>query len=86
MNRREIEQLIIDAICEVAPDVSPEDVEAEEDIRESCDLDSMDFLNCLEALKQSTGVSIPETDYQQIATFNALADYLLNACEKQAVG
>lgn len=76
MNTQEIERLVINAIQEVAPEIERCDLNDDEDLRELCDLDSMDFLNCLIALKKSTGISIPEKDYQQIATFSNLIAYL----------
>jgi len=76
MNTENIEQLIIEAIQEVAPEIEQDDIDMDEDLREECDLDSMDFLNYLMALKQSTGISIVETDYSQVSTFNEMLSYL----------
>jgi len=36
----------------------------------------MDFLNFLSALKESSGVSIPETDYSKVDTLNKMVEYL----------
>ena len=71
-----IEKAIIEAIQEIAPEVEKDDIDLDEDIREECDLDSMDFLNYLIALKKSTGVSIAENDYSQVNTFNKMISYL----------
>ena len=76
MNTENIKQLIIEAIQEVAPEIEQDDIDMDEDLREECDLDSMDFLNFLMALKQSTGINIVETDYSQVSTFNEMLSYL----------
>ena len=70
MNTAEIERLIIQAIQEVAPEIEQDEIDLDEDIREECDLDSMDFINYLAALEKSTGIKIGEGDYQQFTTFN----------------
>ena len=74
--QQKIQQIILEAIQEVAPEIEQEDIDMDEDIREECDLDSMDFLNYLIALKKSTGVSIAEGDYSQVNTFNKMLNYL----------
>lgn len=74
--QQNIQKLILEAIQEVAPEIEQDDIDMDEDIREECDLDSMDFLNYLIALKKSTGVSIAEGDYTQVNTFNKMLTYL----------
>jgi acyl carrier protein len=74
--QQKIQQIILEAIQEVAPEIEQEDIDMDEDIREECDLDSMDFLNYLIALKKSTGFSIAEGDYTQVNTFNKMLSYL----------
>jgi acyl carrier protein len=74
--QQNIKKVILEAIQIVAPEIEQDDIEMDEDIREECDLDSMDFLNYLIALKKSTGVSIAEGDYTQVNTFNKMLNYL----------
>jgi acyl carrier protein len=74
--QQSIQQQIIKAIQQVAPEIEQDDIDMDEDIREECDLDSMDFINYLIALKKSTGVSITEGDYPQVNTFNKMLTYL----------
>ena len=70
MNATAIEHLIIEAIQEVAPEVERNMIDFDQDIREECDLDSMDFINYLAALQRSTGITISEGDYSNFYTFN----------------
>lgn len=74
--QQNIRQRILDAIQYVAPEIEENDIDMDEDIREECDLDSIDFLNYLIALQKSTGVSIAEGDYTQVDTFNKMLRYL----------
>ena len=48
----------------------------DEDLQEALDLDSMDFLNFLIAIAQSTGFEIPESDYHLVRSFADCKDYL----------
>lgn len=76
MNITEIERLIIEAIQDVAPEIEQHDIDVTVDIREECDLDSMDFINYLAALQKSSGVKISEADYPKFTTFNGASTFL----------
>lgn len=76
MKIEEIQKLVITAIQEVAPEIEQTEIDPDGDIREECDLDSMDFFNYLIALKHATGVSIVETDFPKVNTLNAMCRYL----------
>jgi acyl carrier protein len=67
---------ILAAIQQVAPEIEEQDIAPDADLRENCDIDSMDFLNVVIALKKLTGVTVPEKDYAQISTFNKMLNYL----------
>jgi len=84
MNTTEIERLVIEAIQEIAPEIEQNAIDFDEDIREECDLDSMDFINYLEVLQKSTGVKISESDYPNFTSVNsALAFININIQRKQ---
>jgi acyl carrier protein len=76
MNTENLERLLIEAIQEVAPEIKKNDIDSDEDIREECDLDSMDFINYLAALQKSTGIKINERDYSQFITINKAITFL----------
>ena len=76
MNQSELEIAIKKAIVDIAPDVIPEDLGPEDDIRDELDLDSMDFLNIIIAVSKETGVNIPESDYSKVLTLKDLCDYI----------
>ncbi len=76
MKIEEIEKIVVTAIQDVAPEIEPEEIDPDGDIREECNLDSMDFFNYLLALKHSTGVSIAESDYPKVSTLKTMCQYL----------
>ncbi|MGR5207613.1 acyl carrier protein [Vibrio sp. PNB22_4_1] len=76
MNNDTITASIAQALSRIAPEIEIDDIDINEDLREECDLDSMDFLNLLTSIKQSTGVSIPESDYAKVRSYSQLQQYL----------
>jgi len=78
MNITAIRKMIVAAILEVAPEINESEIDADAELREQCDIDSMDFLNVITVLKKSSGVSIPERDYGNLETLNQAIDYLKN--------
>ncbi|MGY0614420.1 acyl carrier protein [Vibrio sp. FJH11] len=81
MNNINIPATIAEAIKHIAPEIEMDEIDLDEDLREECDLDSMDFLNLLSSLKKTTGVSIPEGDYTKVRSYNQLKNYLQERCQ-----
>ena len=75
----ELRQQILECIAEIAPEASLDTLDGGADLREELDLDSMDFLNVLIAIKQATGVEVPERDYPQVRTLDAMVEYVATA-------
>lgn len=61
---------------EVAPEVDLDSLEAGDTLRDSLDLDSIDFLHFVVGLHEATGVEIPERDYTRLSTLAGCLDYL----------
>lgn len=76
MNFEELNRIVIAAIQHVAPEIEGDTINPDNDLREECDIDSMDFLNFLAALKNTTGINIPEADYPRVNTLNKMLEYL----------
>ena len=70
--------VVADAISTIAPDVADElpDLDPDVDLFEEYGLDSMDRLNIMTALAQSTGVEIPDDRYAQLTSMNRLIAHL----------
>lgn len=71
----QIKRAIIEQILEVAPDVEEGEIEPNQNIQRSLEIDSFDFLNVLTALKAELGVEVPEADYGKVDTLEHMADY-----------
>jgi len=59
----------------LGPEVDLAAVGKDEDLRETLDLDSMDFLNLVIALHEATGRDIPESDYPRLRTLAGMIAY-----------
>lgn len=76
MTREEIETVLRAEMHKIAPDVEIDEIDRQEDLRDEFDIDSMDFQNLVGALSKRLGIAMPETDYGQMGSFDAMLDYL----------
>lgn len=82
MNRSELQQLIFQEIANIAPEIEPDMVDIDEDLREELDIDSMDFMILTVALGKRLGISIPDTDHHLLNSINNLLNYLDNKLQE----
>lgn len=68
--------IVLDAIRLVAPELDASELTDDAHLQQDLDLDSMDVLDVVTELAERTGVAIPETDYDQLATIGDCAAYL----------
>jgi acyl carrier protein len=59
---------INDVLGQVAPGADTDTLPADADLRDTLELDSLDFLRFVEILSERTGGRIDEDDYPQLAT------------------
>ena len=76
MNAEESQAAVLALLSEITPEADLASLDVEADLRTELDMDSMDFLNLVEGLAESTGVDIPEADYPNVRSVQALARYL----------
>lgn len=76
MTEDEARNVIRRILHEVAPEADLEGVRPDETLRESLDLDSIDFLNFVVGLHEETGAEIPERDYAKLSTLDSCVAYL----------
>jgi len=76
MNRVELQQLLFQEIANIAPEIEPDMVDVDEDLREELDIDSMDFMILTVALGKRLGISIPDIDHHLLNSINNLLSYL----------
>lgn len=70
------EVILTEELHRIAPDVAIADIDRTADLREEFDIDSIDFLNLVTALGQRLGLAMPEADYSEFRSFDALLTYL----------
>jgi acyl carrier protein len=76
MTRGEIADTVMQALVGVAPELASVPVRSDVPLRDQVDLDSMDFLRFITALHGAFGIEVPEADYGELATVDAVIDYI----------
>lgn len=71
-----LENTVLRVLTDIAPDIDPDEVAPDANLRDELDLDSMDFLNFVIALHEQLGVDIPEADYPALVTVAGCVEYL----------
>jgi acyl carrier protein len=79
MTPDQIRPIVLRVLNRIAPEADPATIDPARPLRDQLDLDSMDFLNFLIALRKELGVDVPERDYSRLTTLNACVDYLAAA-------
>ncbi|MFB6941416.1 MULTISPECIES: acyl carrier protein [unclassified Streptomyces] len=75
-------ELIKQILTDVVPGADPALLSPNENFRISLEMDSLDFLNFIEALSERTGLPLPETDYRLLNTLNGCADYVASHTDR----
>ncbi|WP_304543873.1 acyl carrier protein [Sulfurimonas microaerophilic] len=78
MNKEELQNMIVKEILEIAPDVEEDEIEFNENIQRSLEIDSFDFLKILTAMHEKTGVEVPEADYAKVGSVEDMANYFID--------
>lgn len=76
MTRDELRKIIDEELGNIAPEVAPDTIDDDADIREAYDIDSMGFLTFITALHQRLNVNVPESDYPKLLAKRGAIDYL----------
>jgi acyl carrier protein len=76
MNETDIRAGVLAAITEVAPEVDAAELAPRVPLRRQVDLDSMDWLNVIIGWHRRFGVDIPEADYAQLTSVDAVVGYV----------
>ena len=70
----------------IAPEVDLDAIDPAAPLAEAAELDSMDFLNLVNALYDETGIDVSERDYPVIATIDGFVAYVTAASPTEARG
>ena len=76
MTREEIRHAVLAALADVAPEADLGRLAPDAELRETLDLDSMDFLRVVQRIATATGVEIPDADAGRLATLADCIEYL----------
>ncbi|MCI4679669.1 acyl carrier protein [Rhodoblastus acidophilus] len=76
MNENEIRAIFLEELGNIAPEMDLVQIDSAADLRETLDIDSMDFLNLVTAIHRRLGVDIPELDYPNLVTLGGAVRYL----------
>jgi acyl carrier protein len=76
MDESQIRAGVLASLCEVAPEVKPDQLSGSRPLRQQVDLDSMDWLNVIIGWHRRFGVEIPEADYAGLTTIDNVVGYL----------
>lgn len=69
-------ETILRVLTGIAPEIEPEAIDGALDLRDQCDIDSMDFLNLVIGVHKALGIDIPERDYPKLVTLDGFASYV----------
>ncbi|HSF91114.1 MAG TPA: acyl carrier protein [Paracoccaceae bacterium] len=76
MTRADLRDTLIRQLGQIAPEIDISTLDTSADLRDECDIDSMDFLRLITALGRELSLEMPETDYEQMRSFDNLLSYL----------
>ena len=76
LDQEQIRTTMLDIIKTLAPETDTGNIVSDLPLRKQIDLDSMDWLNVLEAIRERIGVDVPETDYGKLGTLDNVVAYL----------
>ena len=76
MTPDEAETALKEALGQVTPGADIGSLAADADLRDTLELDSLDFLRFVEILSEGTGERIDEDDYPQLATKASAVGFL----------
>jgi acyl carrier protein len=72
----EIRTAVLRALTRVAPEADPQQLDPARPVREQLDLDSIDFMRFLVALRKEVGVDVPESAYAEVASIDGCVAFL----------
>jgi acyl carrier protein len=75
-DRAALANAVVALLCSIAPEVEPDKLDLARPLRRQVDLDSMNWLDLMVALKQRFGVEIAESDYARLVSLNDVLDEL----------
>src|SRR4051794_20476952 len=72
----EILDQVFGALKSVAPEIEDQPIDPKKMLRDQIEIDSMDFLNFVNALRAAFGIDVPEDAYPRLASIDGCVRYL----------
>lgn len=76
MDPAEIQTKLLSLLTTVAPDIEPQSVDPERNLRDQFDFDSMDVLHFAAAVSEAFHIEIAETEYPELASLRAAGNFV----------
>ncbi len=76
MSQVELEQQVLDALLEIAPELDAKSLDRTKNFRDQVELDSVDFLSFVLNLERRLGLHVPEVDYPKLSSLQGCIGYL----------
>ncbi|MCW5632867.1 MAG: acyl carrier protein [Rubrivivax sp.] len=77
MTRDELQQALLAALGEIAPEVDLAALQPQRPLRQQVDLDSADWLNFLVVVHERLGVEIPDAEAGRLRTLEQIVEFCL---------
>jgi hypothetical protein len=72
----EARRIVAEAVTQIVPDADVASLTDDADIRDTFELDSLDFLSFVEQVGVASGVRIEEDDYPDLATMAGCEEFI----------
>jgi acyl carrier protein len=76
MTEQEILDRVLGALECVAPEIEDQPIDPAKFLRDQIEIDSMDFLNFVNALRTAFGIDIPEDAYPRLASIGGCVRFI----------
>ncbi|MGH8836665.1 MAG: acyl carrier protein [Actinomycetes bacterium] len=76
MTPEKARSIVLESVRRIVPDADLETLRPDDNLRDTLELDSLDFLGLVEMLSERTGLRIDEDDYGRLDTLSSCVDYL----------
>jgi acyl carrier protein len=83
MTNVDIRAVVQEELGNIAPEIDLAVIDPAADLRETLDIDSMDFLNFIAAIHRRLGIDVPETDYAKLGSLDGAVRYLQSKVQRR---
>jgi acyl carrier protein len=76
LNEKQLISKILESLVEVAPEISPNEINPSINFRDQFEIDSIDYLNFILTLEKKLNIKIPDLDYPKLSSQAGCISYL----------